>query len=130
MGPTLVHAFKRRRKSKPMCLIATGETVVTIAGNGKGGRNQELALSATSALASVTTPVVMAAFATDGIDGPTSAAGGLVDDQTEAKALRLRVSIDSALRRNDSHRALKRLGCLIVTARTGTNVADLVVILG
>lgn len=129
-GPRMVERFLASSRRGARCLIATGETVVKVRGRGRGGRNQELALSAAPALARGGRPLVLAAFATDGVDGNSSAAGGIVDDRTEARARARGVSITAALDRNDSATALKRLGALLVTGPTQTNVADLTVLLG
>lgn len=129
-GPRLAMSFEAGRGSRPVCLIATGETVVKVTGTGRGGRNQELALASAAVLEHASRPTVLAAFATDGRDGHSSASGGLVDDRTAQRARTRGVDIDDALARNDSERALKRLGALIVTGPTGTNVADVCVLLG
>ncbi len=129
-GPDLVAKFEAARGRGPACLIATGESVVNVAGPGLGGRNQELALSSVDALSRCSRPTVLAAFATDGMDGPSEASGGLVDDDTSRRARTLRVSIRDALDRNDSARALQRLGGLMVGGPTGTNVADVTVVVG
>lgn len=129
-GPAMVATFLRQRKGRPSCLIATGETVVAVTGPGLGGRNQELALAVVPRLSGLGFPVVLAAFATDGRDGPTRASGGLVDDRTASRARKMEVSIESALNRNDSYRALLKLGQLIVTGPTKTNVADVAIVLG
>jgi glycerate-2-kinase len=129
-GPELVSRFEAVRGRAPSCLIATGETVVEVHGQGQGGRNQELALASVEGLARCCRPTVLATLATDGRDGPVNASGGMVDDQTARKARILGVSIPAALRRNDSRRALERLDSLLVTGPTGTNVADVTLILG
>lgn len=129
-GPALVGVFRSLEVLSPLCYLATGETVVNVRGKGRGGRNQELALASVPALASVGRPLALAAFATDGVDGNSTASGGLVDDQTERRARRLSVSIREALDRNDSNSALDRLGCLLATGPTGTNVADVALLLG
>ena len=129
-GPDLVARFEARRSPAPLCLIATGETVVKVRGRGQGGRNQEVALSAVPALSQLGRPTVLAAFATDGADGNSRASGGLVDDRTESRAVSRGVSLQGALDRNASSEALHRLGGLIVTGPTGTNVADITVVLG
>ena len=72
-----------------MCLLAGGETTVTVRGAGQGGRNQELAVAASEALTGFPAPAVVASFGTDGIDGMSDAAGGVVDDQTTARATAL-----------------------------------------
>ena len=129
-GPRIVERFLSSSRRGARCLVATGETVVRVRGRGRGGRNQELALSSAPALARGGRPLVLAAFATDGVDGNSSAAGGIVDDQTEARAMARGVSIEASLDRNDSGTALGRLGALIVIGPTRTNVADLTVLLG
>lgn len=129
-GPALVSRFRRRGKTRLNCLILTGETVVRVTGRGRGGRNQELALSAIPALGQLPQATVLAAFSTDGRDGPTSASGGMVDDQTAARAEAAGVSVAEALKQNNSYKALRQLESLIVTGPTSTNVADVVLIVG
>lgn len=129
-GPKLVAAFQRLRGARPRCLIATGETVVRVRGRGRGGRNQELALAAAPALSRVGRPVALAAFATDGVDGNSSACGGLVDDHSVLRARQRGVVIERALDANGSTNALLRLGNLLVSGPTGTNVADVTIVLG
>ena len=104
-------------------LVAAGETTVTIQGEGIGGRNQEAALGA--ALHMDGQDVLFGAFGTDGIDGPTLAAGAVVDGETASRARGVGVDLDAALRNNDSHTALTALGETVVTGPSGTNVADL-----
>jgi glycerate 2-kinase len=104
-------------------LVAAGETTVTVRGEGIGGRNQEAALAA--ALHVDGQDVLFGAFGTDGIDGPTLAAGAIVDGETVSKAREASVDLDVALRNNDSHAALTVLGETVVTGPSGTNVADL-----
>ena len=107
-----------------------GETTVRVTGRGLGGRNQELALRmAMSApvLGADFGPWAFLAAGTDGRDGPTEAAGGLVDDTTAARALTLGLDLGARLADNDSHRALGALQSLVLTGPTGTNVADLAV---
>jgi glycerate-2-kinase len=113
---------------RPCCLIAGGETTVTVTGSGKGGRAQEFALAAARAVAGLR-GVYVAAVATDGTDGPTDAAGALVSGETWNRAKRIGLDLAAALSRNDSYRALKRLNCHITTGPTGTNVNDLYVLL-
>ena len=129
-GPALVASFEALRGRGPACLIATGETVVHVRGRGKGGRNQEVALSSVAALSGCSRPTVLAAFATDGKDGVSNASGGLVDDATARRARALGISIRASLERNDSGEALDRLGALLVTGSTETNVADVTVVVG
>lgn len=111
------------------CIISSGETTVTVRGTGKGGRNQELALAAVRALAQSGRPAVLASLGTDGVDGPTDAAGAIVDFTTAGSASADGVDLDAALAANDSYFALDRLGALVRTGPTGTNVGDLQVLL-
>ena len=106
------------------CVIASGETTVRVVGKGKGGRNQEFALGAAPVLARKAA-VLLASAGTDGIDGPTAAAGAIVTATTIARAARAGVDIKESLARNDAYHALARLGDLIITGPTGTNVGDL-----
>ncbi len=115
---------KQPRVSLPCCVIAGGETTVTVTGRGKGGRAQEFAVAAAKTIAGLPRAYV-AAIGTDGADGPTDVAGALVDGDTWSRARRMGVDLDAALSQNDTYRALKRLGCHIVTGPTGTNVNDL-----
>ncbi len=109
---------------RPACLVLGGETTVTVRRPGKGGRNQEMALSAALRLDGLPNTVV-ATLATDGGDGPTDAAGGIVDGHTMMLARQRGVDVRGALARNDSYRALDALGALLKTGPTGTNVNDL-----
>jgi hydroxypyruvate reductase len=110
------------------CIIASGETTVTVRGPGRGGRNQEFALAAARELRTWDRQVVVCSAGTDGIDGPTDAAGGIVDRDTCRRAIESGVSIDAALDDNDAYHGLERLGGLIRTGPTGTNVGDLMVL--
>jgi hydroxypyruvate reductase len=114
----------------PVCLLAGGETTVTVRGRGRGGRNQEMATAAAEALAGSKAPAVFASLATDGIDGDSDAAGGVVDDSSASRARDLGIAPPAAfLGENDTRNFLGPLGDLIVTGPTGTNVVDLVVLL-
>ncbi len=112
----------------PACLLASGETTVTVTGTGKGGPNQEVALGG-AALLRGRDGVVVASLGTDGIDGPTDAAGGLVDGATVARAHAAGRQVQDALDRNDAYGFLEATGDLIHTGPTGTNVADLMLVL-
>ncbi len=112
----------------PACVIAGGETTVTVRGGGKGGRCQEFTLSA--ALAIDGWPdVVVAAFGTDGTDGPTDAAGAVADGTTAERARRAGLNARRALAANDAYPFFSALGDLIVTGPTNTNVNDLYLVL-
>jgi hydroxypyruvate reductase len=109
---------------RPTCLIAGGELTVTVRGKGRGGRAQEFALAAAREIAGLPN-VWIAGFGTDGTDGPTDAAGAVVDGQTLTRAARLRVDPTDSLDRNDAYHFFKTVGGLIHTGPTGTNVNDL-----
>lgn len=115
-------------RSGPRALLAGGETVVHVMGPGLGGRNQELALSAAAQIAGQRALAIFS-FGSDGTDGPTDAAGGYVDGQTQAALARQGISIPDVLARNDAYHALEVCGGLIKTGPTGTNVNDLSVAL-
>lgn len=117
-----------RQGPDPACLIFGGETTVTLRGGGLGGRNQELALRVALA-AGLARPWVFLSGGTDGRDGPTEAAGGLVDAGTRGRILAAGGDPAALLADNDSHRALALAGDLLVTGATGTNVADVQILL-
>lgn len=112
----------------PACLVWGGETTVTVRGGGKGGRNQELALAAALALDGIP-GVTLMALATDGTDGPTDAAGGVVDGETVRRARAAGLDPRAALDANDAYPLLEATGDLLVTGPTGTNVNDVLVLL-
>jgi hydroxypyruvate reductase len=112
----------------PACLVWGGETTVTVRGEGKGGRNQELALVAALALDGWSDVLVMA-LATDGTDGPTDAAGAIITGKTIARAREQGLDARSALEANDSYHFFDALDALIRTGPTGTNVNDLLFVL-
>jgi len=115
-----------RPAAPPVCLLAGGETTVTVTGSGRGGRNQELVVAAAEPLAAFPVPAVIASLATDGIDGNSDAAGGVADDRTLSRAQALGLAPPAAfLAENDSRSFLGPLGDLILTGPTGTNVMDL-----
>ncbi len=117
-----------RPVKRPACVITGGETTVTVRGRGRGGRNQEFALAAAIAIAGLRDTVILSG-GTDGTDGPTSAAGAIADGTTIARAEALGRSAAADLANNDSFRFFDALGDLIKTGPTGTNVADVQVIL-
>jgi len=110
--------------SRPVCVIAGGETAVVVRGTGRGGRNQELALAAALEIAG-NQKVALLAAGTDGIDGPTDAAGAYADGDTTARGSELGVDAAAALAANDSHNFFVREGGILRTGPTGTNVMDL-----
>ncbi|MDL2248068.1 glycerate kinase [Tyzzerella sp. OttesenSCG-928-J15] len=113
---------------KPCALIFGGETVVKVNGNGLGGRNQELALSAALGIGG-NGNICIFSFGSDGTDGPTDAAGGLVDGDSLAKYEKLGYDPIAILNNNDSYTLLKAAGDLLITGPTGTNVNDVAVVL-
>ena len=112
----------------PCAIICGGETIVRITGKGKGGRNQELALSAAESISGME-GVVVAAAGSDGTDGPTDAAGGIVDGNTRILLEQKGISIPAVLAENNSNYALAEADALIMTGPTGTNVNDLYLLL-
>ena len=115
-------------KGKKLAFMAGGETVVHLHGRGKGGRNQELALSAGEGISGLTNAAVFS-FGSDGTDGPTDAAGGYADGSTKTKLLEQGITIPGVLEQNDAYHALEKTGGLLITGATGTNVNDLAVLL-
>ena len=113
---------------RPCCMVAGGETTVTVTGKGTGGRAQEFAAAAALEIAGLD-KVWVVAIGTDGTDGPTDAAGAVIDGNTVARAQRLSVDLKGALKRHNTYPALKRLHQLILTGPTGTNVNDLYLLL-
>ncbi|HEV3217348.1 MAG TPA: DUF4147 domain-containing protein [Vicinamibacterales bacterium] len=115
----------------PLCLIASGETTVKVVGKGKGGRNQEMALAVVNALAvdRAGRETAMASIGTDGIDGPTDAAGAMADSTTAARARELSLDPEAYLADNNAHAFFAALDDLIITGPTTTNVGDVQLIL-
>ena len=113
---------------KKMAFLAGGETVVQLTGHGKGGRNQELALSAALGIAGIPGAAVIS-VGSDGTDGPTDAAGGYADYETAGTLKAQGIEIYQVLQDNDAYHALQKSGGLIITGPTGTNVNDVAVAL-
>ena len=113
---------------KKMAFLAGGETVVQLTGHGKGGRNQELALSAALGIAGIPGAAVFS-VGSDGTDGPTDAAGGYADYETAGTLKAQGIEIYQVLQDNDAYHALQKSGGLIITGPTGTNVNDVAVAL-
>ena len=128
-GSFLAAVLKTHEGSgKNLAFLAGGETVVQLTGKGKGGRNQELALSAAVGIAGIPGTAVFS-VGSDGTDGPTDAAGGYVDYTTAAELKAQGVDIFAVLKENDAFHALQKAGGLVVTGPTGTNVNDVAVAL-
>ena len=123
----ILFELEKLKTDKPFAIAFGGETTVKLVGTGKGGRNQELALrfalKAEKVLLNRTWCFLSGG--TDGIDGPTDAAGGLVDSNTLSRIKKKNKSISELLDNNDSYEALKLSDDLIIIGATGTNVADL-----
>ena len=113
---------------KALAFIAGGETVVRLTGHGKGGRNQELALAAAAGISGLKNAAVFS-VGSDGTDGPTDAAGGYTDGESCEELKARGISIDEVLADNDAYHALQKIGGLIMTGPTGTNVNDVAVAL-
>jgi len=113
---------------RPACIVAGGETTVTVTGTGQGGRNQELALAGARPLAGLPSTLLVS-FATDGTDGPTDAAGAVADGTTLARARVRGLDPDRGLAENDAYPLLDAIGDLIRTGPTNTNVNDMMLIL-
>ena len=121
-------AEAHRGRNKKMAFIAGGETVVKLTGTGKGGRNQELALSAAAGIEGMDNVCVFS-VGSDGTDGPTDAAGGYVDGCTAGRLREAGMDISDILENNDAYHALQKVDGLIITGPTGTNVNDVAVML-
>ncbi|MGC1377137.1 MAG: glycerate kinase [Anaerolineales bacterium] len=115
--------------ARPFCMVAGGETTVTLRGNGRGGRNTELALAAVTELVDFPNALLVT-LATDGEDGPTDAAGAVVSGATWRRAQTLGLHPGDYLQRNDSYSFFAALDDLLKTGPTGTNVNDLVFLFG
>ncbi len=114
--------------ARPFCLLAGGETTVTVKGNGKGGRNQELVLGAVNELKD-TSDVIILSIGTDGEDGPTDAAGAVATDKSAQRAEALGLNVTDSISRNDAYSFFDQMGDLIRTGPSGTNVNDIVLCL-
>jgi hydroxypyruvate reductase len=113
----------------PVCIISGGETTVTIRGKGLGGRNQEFCLAAAADLAELPPRVVMLSGGTDGNDGPTDAAGALVDPLTIMRGRDAGMDAAEFLQRNDAYHFFEKTNDLLVTGPTNTNVMDVRLVL-
>jgi len=113
----------------PACIISGGETTVTIRGKGLGGRNQEFCLAAALELKDLPLRVVVLSGGTDGDDGPTKAAGAIVDPHTVARGNRAGITASDFLENNDAYHFFEKTGDLLITGPTGTNVMDVRLVL-
>ena len=124
VGKQLCQLLKNETSPGPVCLIAGGETTVTLRGRGRGGRNQELALAAVCELAGIP-DVLLVALATDGEDGPTDAAGAVVSGDTFSRGMALGLMPEDYLANNDAYTYFEQLGDLLKPGPSRTNVNDL-----
>lgn len=131
MGPVVLdRAQKLAADAKlPVAVIFSGETTVKVVGTGKGGRNQEIALSVANVLAGVRADIAVGSVGTDGIDGPTDAAGAYSDTTTVARARQLSLDADAFLADNNAYAFFQKLDDLIITGPSTTNVGDLQIVL-
>jgi hydroxypyruvate reductase len=113
---------------RPACILSGGETTVTIKGNGLGGRNQEFALAGALEISGIE-KVVLLSGGTDGTDGPTDAAGAIADHTTVQKAKSMGLDSKAYLENNDAYSFFQRLGDLLITGPTHTNVMDVRIML-
>ena len=129
VGRHVAEAALGMPRDRPTCRLWGGETTVTLTGTGRGGRNQEVALSAALALDGAEATVVVLSAGTDGVDGPTDAAGGWASPGTAGRVRQSGLDPAARLADNDAHAALDAAGALVRTGPTHTNVADVVVAL-
>lgn len=126
-----INRLKNEKSGSPVCLLWGGETTVTIKGTGKGGRNQHFALAALCALKNrewlKNNKVVMLSGGTDGTDGPTTAAGAVIDTDIFKKMDELSISPEAYLHNNDAYHFFEKTGGLIITGPTQTNVMDIII---
>ncbi|MDI3336943.1 DUF4147 domain-containing protein [Defluviimonas aestuarii] len=125
----VIHTARNAPRDRPACLIFGGETTVVLKGTGLGGRNQELSLRVALAMPDLGRDWVFLSGGTDGRDGPTDAAGGIVDSGTAGRIRAAGRDPEALLANNDSHAALKAAGDLLTTGATGTNVADVQILM-
>jgi glycerate-2-kinase len=116
-------------KSPPLCILLGGETTVTLKGRGKGGRNQEAVLAMFLAMGRSVKPFYFSSIGTDGSDGPTDAAGAWIDEKSYDKYKKMALNAGEFLKNNDSYHFFDKLGNLIKTGSTKTNVMDIMFII-
>lgn len=131
MGPSVLARARAiaDKKARPFAVISSGETTVKVVGSGKGGRNQEIALSVVRELSRSGEDAAVVSIGTDGIDGPTDAAGGYSDRTTLDRAAALGLDPDAYLADNNAYEFFRRLDDLIITGPSTTNVGDLQIVL-
>lgn len=123
---SIARQINHRLYAKPVAIVVGGETTVTVKGKGRGGRNQEIVLSATKGIDGLNN-VAIASIGTDGIDGNSTAAGAIADSTTLTRAHKKKIRPMDYLANNDSNTFFKKLDDIIETGPTGTNVNDILV---
>jgi hydroxypyruvate reductase len=131
MGPVVLDRAQSLAagRQRPVAVIFSGETTVKVAGSGKGGRNQEIALSVAKPLAAESGDIALGSVGTDGIDGPTDAAGAYSDTTTIARAAQQGLDADAFLADNNAYAFFQKIDDLIITGPSTTNVGDLQIVL-
>jgi hydroxypyruvate reductase len=131
MGPVVLERARliAKKHRRPLAVISSGETTVKVVGKGRGGRNQEIALSVAPELAREGDDVAVCSIGTDGIDGPTDAAGAYADRTTLSRAEAQSLNPDAYLADNNAYAFFQRLDDLIITGPSTTNVGDLQIVL-
>ena len=123
-GKKILNDFKNLKNKKINCLLFAGETTVTVRGSGKGGRNQELCLGAVESISKMKN-IVLTSMGTDGIDGTTDAAGAIVDNDSFKESINKKLNFKEYLKNNDSYNFFKKVNGPIFTGLTGSNIADI-----
>ncbi len=133
MAHNIITELKKRQEQRsgkePLCLIYGGETTVTIKGKGKGGRNQELVLAALKEMQTIDYDFTLLSAGTDGTDGPTDAAGAVVNQGIIRKTREQKLNAQAYLDNNDAYHFFEKVDALIKTGPTGTNVMDIIIVL-
>lgn len=116
--------YYKKLKNRKICLLFAGETTVNVKGSGKGGRCQELCLAAIEDVSKLRNTVLVS-IGTDGMDGPTNAAGAIIDSDSLEKSKKLNLNYKKYLKNNDAYHFFKKTDELVMTGLTGSNVADI-----
>jgi glycerate 2-kinase len=131
MGPVVLERARALAagRTRPVAVIASGETTVKVVGTGRGGRNQEIALSVAETLSREPSEIALGSVGTDGVDGPTDAAGAYSDTTTIQRARQHLMDADAYLADNNAYAFFQKIDDLIVTGPSTTNVGDLQIVL-
>ena len=127
LATMFVHDLSKKKLNKPVIFLSGGESTVKVSGNGIGGRNQEFALYFVKEIQKrkLKTKFTLLSLGTDGKDGPTNAAGAIVDQNTFNLIQKSKIDFLNELDNNNSYKILKKIGCLVIMDGTNTNVADI-----